>query len=165
METLGVIAKSLQIRHLCSSIFRHRSGYYLLYQRIEMCKSHENVHNSFLDSQIKRTKHFNFNPPSYQEITQIIKHVKSSGSPCPLDQISIICFKRCPYLRSFILNICTEVLRSNNLPAQWTKVATILIHKKGDSSLPENFRSIILEPVKFENIYVIASKQSFCIFN
>ena len=48
--------KSLQIWHLCSSIFRRRSGYYLLWQRIEMCKSCESVHNSFLDSQIKRTK-------------------------------------------------------------------------------------------------------------
>ena len=76
--------------------------------------------------------------------------MKSSGSPCPLDKISIICFKRCPYLRSFILNICTEVLRSNTLPAQWTKAATILIHKKGDPSLPENFRPITLEPVSLK---------------
>ena len=72
------------------------------------------------------------------------------GSPCPLDQVSIICFKRCPYLRSFILNICTEVLGSNTLPAQWTKAATILIHKKDDPSLPENFRPITLEPVSLK---------------
>ena len=81
---------------------------------------------------------FNLSPPFYQEITQIIKRMKSSGSPCP-------CFKWCPYLRSFILNICTEVLRGNTLPEQWTKAATILIHKKGDNSLPENFKPIILE--------------------
>ena len=43
---------------------------------------------------------FNLSPPTYQEITRIIKRVKSSGSPYPLDQISIICFKRYPYLRS-----------------------------------------------------------------
>ena len=61
---------------------------------------------------------FNFSPPSYQEITQIIKRMKSSGSPYTLDQMSIICFKRCLYSRSFILNICTEVLRSTTLPAQ-----------------------------------------------
>ena len=76
--------------------------------------------------------------------------MKSSGSPCPLDQISMICFKRCPCLRSFILNICTEVLTSNTLPAQWTKAAAILIHKKGDPSLPENFRPIALEPVSLK---------------
>ena len=60
---------------------------------------------------------FNLSLPSHQKITRIIKRMKSSGSPCPLDQISIICFKRCPYLRSFMLNIWTEVIRSNNLPA------------------------------------------------
>ena len=96
---------------------------------------------------------FNLSPPSYQEITQIIKRMKSTGSPCPFDQISIICFKRCPHLRPFMFNICTEVLRCNTLPAQWTKVATILIHKKGDPSLPENFK-----PISSKNIYVIASK-------
>ena len=87
---------------------------------------------------------FNLSPSTYHEITRIIKHMKSSVSPCPLDQISIICFKRCPYLRLFILNICTEVLGSNTLPAQCTKADTILIHKKGDPSLSENFRPITL---------------------
>ena len=41
-------------------------------------------------------------------------------------------------------------IRSNTLPAQWTKAATILIHKKGDPSLPENFGSISLEPVSLK---------------
>ena len=52
---------------------------------------------------------FNLSPPSYQEITQIIKCMKFSGSPCPLNQISIYCFNLCPYLRP---HICTKVLRS-----------------------------------------------------
>ena len=89
-------------------------------------------------------------PPTYHEITRIIERMKSSGSPCPLDKISIICFKRCPYLRSFILNICPEVLRSNTLPAQWTKAATILIHKKGEPSLPESCKPITFESVSLE---------------
>ena len=88
--------------------------------------------------------------PSYQEITRTIKRMKSSGSPYPLDQISIICLKRCPYLRSFMLNTWTKVLRSNTLPSQWTKAAPILIHKKGDASLPENFWPITLEPVSLK---------------
>ena len=53
----GYAPKSVQIRHLCSSIFQRRSGYYQLYQRIGMCKSHESVYNSFLDAQIKRTEY------------------------------------------------------------------------------------------------------------
>ena len=96
---------------------------------------------------ITSLKLYEFTTNNYHEITRIINSMKSSGSPCPLHQISIICFKRCSYLKPFILNICTEVLRRHTLPAQWTKVATILIHTKGDASLLENFRPITLEPV------------------
>ena len=39
---------------------------------------------------------FDLDPPSYRQITTVIRKMKASGSPCPLDQISVICFKRCP---------------------------------------------------------------------
>ena len=96
---------------------------------------------------ITSLKLYEFTTNNYHEITRIINSMKSSEPPCPVDQISIICLKWCPYLISFILNICTEVLRRNTLPTQWTKAATILIHAKGDPSLLENFRPITLEPV------------------
>ena len=50
---------------------------------------------------------YDLSPPTYQQITKVIRRIKASGSPCPLNKISIIPFKRCPYLRSFI----TEVIR------------------------------------------------------
>ena len=37
---------------------------------------------------------FDLNPPSYEEICKVIKRMKLKGSPCPLDKISIICFKK-----------------------------------------------------------------------
>ena len=94
---------------------------------------------------------FNLPPPTYQEITnyQVHEILRFTMSVRP-DQISIIYFKLCPYLRSFIFNICTKALGSNTLSAQWIKAATILIHKKGDPSLPENFRPITLEPVSLQ---------------
>ena len=54
------------------------------------------------------TIEFNLDPPSYQQTTNVIRKVKTSGSPCPLDQLSIICFKRCPFLRSYL----TELFRA-----------------------------------------------------
>jgi len=51
---------------------------------------------------------FDLDPPSYQQVTAVIRKMKASGSPCPLDQISIISFKRCPYLRTYL----TELLRA-----------------------------------------------------
>ena len=65
--------------------------------------------------------------------------MKSSGSPCPLDQLSIICFKRCPYLRSYLTDLIREIWLSKTVPTEWKKACTILIHKKGNTDDPSNF--------------------------
>ena len=90
---------------------------------------------------------FDMNPPSYQTITSIIRRMQASTSPCPLDKISIICFKRCPYLRSFLTEIIRVIWLSGRVPPEWIKAATILIHKKGATNDPPNFRPITLESV------------------
>ena len=54
---------------------------------------------------------FDLSPPTYNKICKIDKIMKASGSPCPLDQISIICFKRWSILCSLVLEVCEEVLR------------------------------------------------------
>ena len=73
--------------------------------------------------------------------------MKTSGSPCPLDQLSIICFKRCPFLRSYLTELVRAVWLSGTIPDQWKKSCTILIHKKDDTNSPSNFRPITLETI------------------
>ena len=73
--------------------------------------------------------------------------MKASGSPCPLDQVSVICLKRCPYLRTYLTAIVVEIWKSGHIPVTWKKAFSILIHKKGESDKPKNFRPITLEPV------------------
>ena len=90
---------------------------------------------------------FDLDPPTYQQITNIIRKMKSSGSPCPLDQLSIICFKRCPYLRSYLADLIHETWRSGTVPTEWKRACTILIHKKSNTNDPSNFRPITLESV------------------
>ena len=85
-------------------------------------------------------------PPTYKEICKIIKQMKGSSSPCPIDQVSIICFKRCPYLRSYIPAVCSNVLASQHIPSPWRRATTILLHKQGDTDDPANFRPITLQP-------------------
>ena len=55
--------------------------------------------------------------------------MKSGASPCPLDQISIIAFRKSPVIRS----------RSN--------AVAVLAYKNGSPKDPSNFRSISIEPV------------------
>ena len=73
--------------------------------------------------------------------------MKSSGSPCPLDQLSIICFKRCPYLRSYLTDLIREIWLSKTVPAEWKKACTILIHKKGNTNDQSNFHPITLQSI------------------
>ena len=92
-------------------------------------------------------KSFDLEAPSYQEISKIIWRMKSSKSPCPLDQISVIMLKRCPFLRTYLSQIIKQVWNSKNIPAVWCSATTILIHKKGASNEPSNFRPITLQPI------------------
>jgi hypothetical protein len=73
--------------------------------------------------------------------------MKLSGSPCPLDQISIIFFKRCPYLRSYLTEIIHAAWSHGVVPSEWKKACTILIHKKRETNDPANFRPITLESI------------------
>ena len=88
------------------------------------------------------TNEFNLDPPTYQQITNVIRKMKTSGSPCPLDQLSIICFKRC-----YLTELFRAVWLSGAIPDEWKKACTILIHKKDDTNSPSNFRSITLETI------------------
>ena len=90
---------------------------------------------------------YDISPPSYHQITKTIRRMKASGSPCPLDKISIIPFKRCPFLRSYITAVIHIVWLSGEIPTDWKKACTVLAHKKGDTSNPANFRPITLESI------------------
>ena len=91
----------------------------------------------------------------------MINRMKSSGSPCPLDQISIICFKRCPYFRSCILKLCYKVISTNTIPDSRKRAVTILIYKKTILSLPDNFRPITLEPIDLKIFTSIIRNQIY----
>ena len=73
--------------------------------------------------------------------------MKTSGSPCPLDQIPIIVFNKSPYLRLYLTMIISKIWTAGEIPIIWKKAASILIHKSNSVNEPENFRPITLESV------------------
>ena len=89
--------------------------------------------------------------------------MKSSSSPCLLDKISIICFKRCPCLRSLLTKIICVVWESGRVPMEWKKVYTVLVHKKYNSDDPANFRPITLESVPLK-VFTSCLRDSFFSF-
>ena len=60
---------------------------------------------------------FNMNLPTYQEVTRVIRRMKAGKSPCPLDQVSVIVLKRCPYLRTFLTSIIDNVWQTKRIPS------------------------------------------------
>ena len=71
--------------------------------------------------------------------------MKISGSPCPLDQISIIALKCSPYLRTYLTEIISQAWKAKTIPDTWKKAVTILIHKKDTTDDPSHFRPITLQ--------------------
>ena len=61
---------------------------------------------------------YDLSPPIYQQITKVIPRIKASGSLCPLNKISIIPYKRCPYLRSFIIEVTRVLWISGYVPME-----------------------------------------------
>ena len=89
---------------------------------------------------------FDFSPIQYIEIAKAVKHMKSSASPCSFDHISILVFKNCPILRTYLDRIINKCWLEHSIPGVWKNGFTILIYK-AETLDPSNFRPITLEPV------------------
>ena len=81
-----------------------------------------------------------------QELSEKLNR-KEAPVSCPLDQISIILFKRSPYTRSYIISIIQKIWEKGEVPKTWKKAVTVLIYKSGETDIPSNFRPITLETV------------------
>jgi len=93
------------------------------------------------------TSPFPDTPPTYKDVIKIVGSMKASSSPCPLDAISIIIFKRCPILCTYLADLISACWVLKYFPRIWRRASVALIHKKGDTSDPQNFRPIALQPV------------------
>ena len=82
---------------------------------------------------------FNLDPPSYRELTKVIMKMKSGASPRPLDQISVIPLKKCPYLRIFLWRIISSAWTRAEFPEAWKQEMPILASKKDSILIPPIF--------------------------
>ena len=56
-------------------------------------------------------------------------------------------FKRSPYLRSYLTKIVEVAWCNRAVTEAWKRDVTILIHKKGSTHDPANFRPITLQSI------------------
>ena len=90
---------------------------------------------------------FHLEAPTYKEITKIIFKMKLSASPCPLDQVSIIVLKKCPYLRTYLWRIISALWTRGDFPTLWKRGITVLAYKNDSNKGPSNFRPLTQQPV------------------
>lgn len=92
---------------------------------------------------------FNISPPSYQEISNIIKRMKSGSSACPYDKISILIDIKTVSISPNCTTSNLNVLLGREICSQNLEIIgfTILIHKQDSPQIPSNFRPITLQPV------------------
>ena len=74
---------------------------------------------------------FDFKPPTYKEITSTNNKLKSSGSPCLHDQMSIIILKGCPILKTFMHKIILHCWREQKFPSCWKHAFNYFDSQKG----------------------------------
>ena len=86
-------------------------------------------------------------PSRYCEISKIVYKMKSHGSTCPFDHVSVIALKRFPILTSDLHCIIVYFWIEKVILATWRKSFYVLIYKRGTPKESSNFRPITLEPV------------------
>ena len=74
---------------------------------------------------------FDLSPPTYREISKIIHKMKSSGSACPLDSVSVIALKKFPILRYTLHRIIVYCWQNNIITDIWRRGFCVLIYHKG----------------------------------
>lgn len=108
-------------------------------------------YNSVFPPRIQTFNHFLdisdpfLDPPfSMNEIHRAITKIKPGKAPGP-DGIGSDFLKALPQSGVvFLLNLCNQVLASEHIPTSWTSATLTLIHKKGDTHNPRNYRGIAL---------------------
>ncbi|ESN90811.1 hypothetical protein HELRODRAFT_182645 [Helobdella robusta] len=83
------------------------------------------------------------NPPTYNEISSIIRKCKSRASPCPLDQMSVIVLKKCPIFRTILYQLLVECFQT------FYALKTLRSHGLRGTKLFDITESLIISRIKY----------------
>ena len=86
---------------------------------------------------------FNTDPIRPKDVKNVLQRKSSHSSPGP-DGIYYGMLKKLPCTHHFLATLYSKLLSNPVPPQSWSRSKVSLIHKKGDTSQPENFRMIAL---------------------
>ena len=87
------------------------------------------VHPEWLPTPAPPQYEFNCEAISIQEVTEAIRHTRSTSTPSPLDQISYTIFKKCPSLHNALVDIYNLCWEKSDVPPAWKTAVIKLLPK------------------------------------
>ena len=109
------------------------------------------IHPEWLPTPAPPQYEFNCEAISIQEVTEAIRHTRSTSTPSPLDQISYTIFKKCPSLHNALVDIYNLCWEKSDVPPAWkTAVIKLLPKIQPLSCHPRSNLSIQLPPHCFD---------------
>ena len=100
--------------------------------------------NWFPHLPVEQNNHtFSMDPIKPKEIKSILKHKTSNSAPGP-DRITYGILKKLPTTHHFMATLFNKITSHGLPPSSWCNSNIILLHKKGDTDIPSNFRMIAL---------------------
>lgn len=83
-------------------------------------------------------------PITHEELVNVLKSCKTNKSPGP-DGISYEFYKNLPLnWVYYIENLFNKIMVNEKVPHSWSEMHACMLHKKGDTGVPENYRCISL---------------------
>jgi hypothetical protein len=78
------------------------------------------------------------------ELNYVLDSLRSKKAP-GTDKITNEFYKALPNeWRSYLLDLLNKILKTQTIPTEWSKILIFVLHKKGDPSVPSNYRIIAL---------------------
>ena len=77
------------------------------------------------------TSLLDLSPPTYREISNIFHKMRSSGSTCSFDHVSVIALKRCPILSPLSIALSYNVGKITSFQRPGKMTFVVLIYYKG----------------------------------
>ena len=85
-----------------------------------------------------------------EELARALKQMKAGKARDEAGVVAEMIKLDCPILHEMILDVFNEVRRSGRPPHEWKKSKLVVLFKKGDPQLPENYRPIAILPILYK---------------
>ena len=117
------------------------------------------IHGPEVNPQMENFVKFDESPITPRQIRETLKYCNKNSAPGP-DGINFGILHKLNYLHGILATLFTKVFQNGSPPSAWSESIIKLIHKKGSTEDPSNFRMISLSNTIGKLFHLIISKRT-----